>query len=132
MRHGRSIRFVLGALLAFAALNAFGGGYYAMSGAEGIPTAWLAGSPFHDYFLPGLVLFFVVGGAMGVAAIALLTGTRIARSAALVAGAIVLAWILVQVSIIGYVSWMQPVTAIGGVVVLLLAWRLPASQPDAT
>jgi hypothetical protein len=131
MRETTWIRVVLGVLLAFAALNAFGGGYYALSGAEGVPTEWLAGSPFHDYVVPGLFLFFVVGGAFGVAAVAVLTGTRVARAAALVAGAIVLAWLLVQVSIIGYVSWMQPVTALVGLVILLLAWRLPRARPGA-
>jgi hypothetical protein len=131
MREPTWIRFVLGPLLAFLALNAFGGGYYAMSGADGVPTAWLAGSLFHDYLVPGLVLFFVVGGAAGVAAVALLTGLRIARAAAALAGAIVLAWLVVQVSIIGYVSWLQPVTALGGVLVLLLAWRLPATRTES-
>ncbi len=127
MRTPTLVRLALGLLLAFAALNAFGGGYYAMSGAEGVPTEWLAGSPFHDYYVPGLFLFFVVGGAFGVAAVAVLTGIPAARAAAMLAGAIVLAWLAVQLSIIGYVSWMQPVTAIGGVLVLLLAWKLPAS-----
>ena len=32
-----------------------------------------------------------------------------------------LVWIGVQVAIIGYVSWMQPATAIGGLLILLLA-----------
>ncbi len=40
------MRYALGALLAFAALNAFGGGYYAMSGAKDVPIDWLKGSPF--------------------------------------------------------------------------------------
>ena len=31
-------RYTLGSLLAFIALNAFGGRYYGLSGAEGIPT----------------------------------------------------------------------------------------------
>ena len=57
------IRYTLGVLLAFGALNAFGGGYYGMQGAEGVPLEWLEGSPFKDYFLPGLILFAVVGGS---------------------------------------------------------------------
>ena len=40
------IRRLLGALLAFGALNAFAGGYCGLSGAEGVPRKWLAGSPF--------------------------------------------------------------------------------------
>ncbi len=36
-------RRALGALLVFAAVNAFGGGYYGLSGAPGVPVEWLAG-----------------------------------------------------------------------------------------
>jgi hypothetical protein len=120
------VRFTLGALLVFGALNAFGGGYYGMSGAEGVPTAWLEGSPFVDYFIPSLVLFTVVGTSFLLAAVAVLARLRFARLAALAAGAIVLGWIAVQVAIIGYVSWMQPATVIAGLLVLTLAVMLPA------
>ena len=118
-------RYLLGGLLAFGALNAFGGGYYGFSGAEGVPVDLLEGSPFQSYFVPSLVLFVVVGGSLLFAAISVFADTRIARISALISGVIVLVWILVQVSIIGYVSWMQPTTAVGGLLILLLAWLLP-------
>jgi hypothetical protein len=35
-----------------------------------------------------------------------------------------------MVAIIGYVSWMQPATAISGLLILLLAWVLP--KPSAS
>ena len=84
-----AIRYSLGALLVFGAVNAFGGGYYGLSGAKGVPTEWLNGSPFPDYFVPSLILLVVVGGSFIVAAIAVFTGLRIARLAAL-AGVLVL------------------------------------------
>ena len=118
-------RYLLGGLLAFGALNAFGGGYYGFSGAEGVPVDLLEGSPFQSYFVPSLVLFVVVGGSLLFAAISVFADTRIARISALISGVIVLVWILVQVSIIGYVSWMQPTTAVGGLLILLLASLLP-------
>ena len=121
-------RYVLGCLLAFVALNAFFGGYYGMTGAKGVPTEWLAGSPFRDYFIPGLILFVVVGGSFLVATIAVFAHLRIARLAAFSAGIIVFGWLAVQIAIIGYVSWMQPATAITGLFVLILAWLLP--EPD--
>jgi hypothetical protein len=128
IRQGRSSlhRYLLGGLLAFGALNAFGGGYYGLSGAEGVPVELLAGSPFRSYFVPSLVLFVVVGGSFLFAAIAVFADLRIARFSALMSGAIVLVWIVVQLGIIGYVSWMQPTTAVGGLLILLLAWLLPA------
>jgi hypothetical protein len=125
-RSGSSaLRYLLGGLLAFGAINAFGGGYYRLSGAEGVPTDWLEGSSFGDYFIPSLFLFTVVGGSFLFAAIAVFSRFRIARASAFAAGAVVLAWIGVQLAIIGYVSWMQPTTAIGGLLVLALARSLP-------
>jgi len=121
------IRNTLGVLLAFVALNAFGGGYYGMSGAADVPREWLQGSPFKDYFIPGLFLFLVIGGSFLYAAIAVFAQMRRARFFAFAAAIIVLVWLAVQVMIIGYVSWMQPVTTIAAIIVLVLAWFLPAS-----
>jgi hypothetical protein len=45
---------------------------------------------------------------------------------ALAAGAIVLGWLVVQVAIIGYVSWMQPVTAFGACLIMILAIGWPS------
>lgn len=114
-------RYLLGGLLAFGALNAFAGGVYGLSGAEGVPLEWLEGSPFRSYFVPSLILFFIVGGSFLFAAIAVFSGSRIARFSALGAGTVVLVWIVVQVSVIGYVSWMQPTTAAGGLLIVLLS-----------
>ncbi len=119
-------RWALGGLLAFAALNALGGGGYGLSGAKSVPTQWLEGSPFSSYFVPSLILLVVVGGACGIAAFAVFRRRPASRLFAAAAGAILLVWISVQLWIIGYVSWIQPVTAAWGGLVLLLAWRLPA------
>jgi len=123
--HSNAIRYCLGGLLAFGAVNAFGGGYYGLTGAKGVPTKWLEGSPFSDYFVPSLVLLVVVGGAFLVAAIVVIAGWPTARAAALTAGLVVLAWLLAQVAIIGLVSWMQPTTAIAAAGILVLGWQLP-------
>jgi hypothetical protein len=65
------------------------------------------------------------------AATAVFAGLRLARLAAFAAGSVVLGWLAAQLRIIGYVSWMQPTTAIAGVLVLLLASLLPPSQETA-
>ena len=118
-------RYILATLLALVAANAFAGGYYGLAGAKGVPTEWLAGSPFSSYVIPGLVLFLVVGGSCLVAAIALFASFRIDRIAACVSGGVLLVWIVVQVAVIGYVSWLQPTIFGVSIVVLLLAARLP-------
>jgi hypothetical protein len=125
------IRYLLGALLTFGAINAFAGGYYGLSGAKGVPLEWLAGSPFSDYFIPSLILFVVVGGVFSFAAIAVFMRSRLARVSAFVAGTVVLVWIGVQLAIIGCVSWMQPTTLLAGVFVLILAWLLPTNRTPA-
>lgn len=123
--HPRFIRYALGGLLAFGALNAFAGGYYGLSGAKGVPLEWLEGSPFTSYFIPSLILFVALGGSFLLAAIAVFAGIRRARLAAFIVDAILFIWLGVEVAMIGYVSWMQPATAACGAAILLLAWILP-------
>jgi hypothetical protein len=76
------VRYALGLLLAFGALNAFGGGHYGLSGAPGVPVEWLAGNPFENYFVPSVILFVVVGGTLAFAALAVLARFRVARRSA--------------------------------------------------
>jgi hypothetical protein len=112
-------------------LNAFGGGYYGMAGAPNVPTEWLEGSPFTSYFIPSLILAVVVGGAFLTASIAVFARARWRRTAVFAAVAVAVGWLTVQLAIIGYVSWMQPVTAIATLVVAALAIRLPRRRAFA-
>lgn len=118
------MRYTLGFLLALLALNAFGGGYYGMAGAQNVPVQWLQGSPFHSYFIPSLILFICVGGSALIAAVFVFTRHRLAYKAAFVCGVVTLLWLIVQVVIIGYVSWMQPTTAVTAIIILLLTLKL--------
>lgn len=118
------VRNALGILLLVLAINAFGGGYYGMAGAKNIPTEWLKGSPFSNYFVPSLILFVGIGGSALLAAIFVFRQYTQARKAAFICGIIVILWLIAQVTIIGYVSWMQPTTAVAAILILLLAWKL--------
>jgi hypothetical protein len=125
-------RIGLGLLLAFGALNAFGGGFFGMSGAPGVPTQWLEGSPFSDYVVPGAILFTVVGGALALAAFGVLADRPWAVRASIGAAVVLLGWLTVQIAIIGLVSWLQPVTAVAGWLVLVLTAQLAfADQTSA-
>jgi hypothetical protein len=110
-------RSVLGTLLTFFALLAFAAGYYGLTGAPGVPLAWLEGTPFVDYVLPGLLLFVVVGGVFTAAALAVLTHAPWARAAATLAGVLVLAWMALP--------GLAPIAAVLALVVLVLSMRLP-------
>lgn len=114
-------RWVLGALLAFGALNALAGGYYGLAGAKGVPLEWLAGSPFTDDVVPSLFLLVVVGGSLALAAVAVAGAWPSAQRLSKCAAIIVILWVAVQVTIIGYVSWMQPATSLAGVAILALS-----------
>lgn len=96
-----------------------------MAGAESVPPELLEGSPFSSYFIPSLILFLVVGGISLFASIAVFARFRFDRKAAFLTVLVVFSWLAVQVAIIGYISWMQPATAITATVILILTFLLP-------
>jgi len=118
-------RRVLFWLLALSAMSAFGGGLFGLLGAPGVPLELLAGTPFRGYWFPSLFLFGAVGGSLAWAAVAVRAEHARAGLLALGAGLLLVAWIAVQVAAIGFLSWLQPVSATVGVVIAVLARRVP-------
>jgi hypothetical protein len=121
----KALRLFLGTLLLVIALNAFGGGYYGMIGAEGVPVDWLDGSPFTSYFIPSLFLFVVIGGACLLAAVMVFRNSVHAASVAFACAGLLLGWVVLQVVVIGYVSWLQPAIFISAIVIGILAYLMP-------
>jgi hypothetical protein len=117
----KSTKIALITIQLFVMLNAFGGGYYGLAGAKDIPMSWLDGSPFRSFFVPSLFLFVVIGGGMLVATIVWVRRSRLAPWVSLGMGVLLMLWIIVQVSIIGYVSWMQPASFAAGAAIATLA-----------
>ena len=115
-----SNRYLLGAIIGMVALSSFGGGLYGMIGAKDVPLEWLEGSLFRDYFIPSLILFLVVGGFSLFTSILVIRAHPFARKIAYLDGIIILLWIVSQVKIIGYISWMQPFIAIAGFTIFFL------------
>ncbi len=87
---------------AFIGLGAIGGGIALLIGAfaQWLPVTFLQGTPFSDYTIPGLVLTFVVGGGMLLAAATLFLRQEwvVLLSAAM--GLIMIGWEIVEVAII--------------------------------
>ncbi len=94
----------------------------------GLPLPTLAGTPFPDFRIPGLVLAAVVGGSTLATAVLVARGSRLAPRLALVAGVLVVGWIAVQVSLLGYVSGLQPAVGLLGLAMIALA--RPAVRPS--
>jgi hypothetical protein len=78
-----------GILLTLLFLNGFGaiaGGIAVMRDAMPFPEVWLQDTPFHSYFLPGLILLLAVGGSQLAASYAILRRHPLAKRAAIFAG----------------------------------------------
>ena len=69
MKH-TAIRIMLVVIEALVGLGALAGGIAILTGAfdQWLPLAWLQGTPFNDYAIPGMILLIVIGGGMLVAA----------------------------------------------------------------
>lgn len=117
----KGLRIFMGILLLILAVSAFEGGYYALSGAKGVPLDWLNGSPFHSYFIPGLFLLVIIGGGSLVTAILVFAGHKRSFLWSVVLCMVVFIWLIVQFSIIGFKSLMQPATALLVLLILLLS-----------
>lgn len=100
---------------------AFAGGIGLMSGGLDLPHDWLEGTPFSSYFVPGLILFCVVGGSMLAASLAIWRRRDISGPISLIAGSGVVIWIVVRVAMVGYRSWMQPAFFALGLAIVALA-----------
>ncbi len=73
MKH-KAIRILLFVIEAIIGLGAIGGGLAILAGFfdQWLPLAWLQGTPFNDYTIPGLILLIVIGGGMLLAAATIL------------------------------------------------------------
>jgi len=120
------LRVTLIALEILIGVAALGGGAYAFAGARDVPREWLRNTPFRSYAIPGVILVVAVGGSMLGAAGLLIAEAGVARLVSLEAGIVLLAWVAMQVALIGYRSWLQPVMGVLGAVVVVLSFLLPS------
>jgi hypothetical protein len=108
---GWSGRIALAAL-GFLALGAIGGGALMVAAPDGHLMQWdtsmLAGSPFGDFLVPGLIL----GGLFGLGSLATiafgLRGSPIAPFIGFAIGCAQMIWITVELAILGELSFLHP------------------------
>ena len=99
-----------------------------------LPLSALAGSPFDTYFVPGMILFGVLGfGPLAAARLAWMHHP-LGPVAAFIVGAGLLIWVAVEVAIIGYSNEppLQAIYGILGVAIVLVAirWLLDVGLPQ--
>lgn len=134
-RRDRTAYIGTGMLQAFIGLGAIGGGLMLImdpsGNAMGLPVDMLQGFPFPDFLIPGLFLFTVNGLGSMVGAGLSLARSRYAPEAAVLLGAILVAWILIQLAIIKSVHWLHILYFVLGFVELTLGLRLRRRRNSA-
>ncbi|MHB8053891.1 MAG: hypothetical protein ACYDH3_01360 [Candidatus Aminicenantales bacterium] len=97
--------FLAGILQALVALSALASGtamiVYPSGSPIGMPLEMLKGSPFSDFFWPGVLLFAVIGLGHAAAAAMTFRRFRVRGLAGAVMGLGLMIWIFVQVNMIG-------------------------------
>lgn len=118
-------------------LSGIAGGFGLLSDptgtAIGIPLDWLRDSPFPDYLVPGAFLFTALGIAPLIVAFGLVRRRTWSWYGALAVGLTLLAWLVVEVLVIGYQPEppLQLIYGVIGVVIVGLA-LLPAVRQELT
>ncbi len=120
-----SLRRLLATLCLFAGLTALWGGAELVWRPNGsiirLPVWVLEHTPFHDFFIPGLLLAGVVGVANTVAGVVALRRNALANRAAFVSGGILVTWIVVEMLLLQHVHWLHGVYLLLGLATQMTA-----------
>jgi hypothetical protein len=137
MKYAPAEVYLLSLLHFCIGISAFAGGASLMLAPDGsllgLKTELLKHSPFANYFIPGLVLFFLMGIFPSVILFGLLfkpdwkffdvfniyKDKHGAWAYSLYCGIIILAWIILQQVMVTY-YWLQPLIAIVGLLIIVL------------
>jgi hypothetical protein len=114
MKH-KAIRIALVVIEAFIGLGAIVGGIAILTGAfnQWFKIAWLQGTPFSDYTIPGLILLIVIGGGMLLAAATIFIQREWALLLSAAIGLIIIGFEIFEFAIIGrYADAIIPSTLI--------------------
>ena len=128
--------FSLGGLQAFIGLTAILGGFELVSDPTGtksnLPLEWLGGSPFPNFFIPGLILLLVNGVGNAIGAGITFFRNRYAGDVAIALAACLIIFMTVEVWFVGLRNLLQPSYFILGVIVMILGFKLPGTFRKAS
>ena len=111
----------------FVALTAVFGGITVAAGVDKFPPAWLTGTVFSSYLIPGLILAVVVGGSATAAMFATLCERDAGTLYSGVAGGILLGWLVGERLILPPVAfspqfwWLEAIYVAAGIMMLVPA-----------
>lgn len=124
----RKLQIALGVIQAFVALGALPAGFSMIIQPDGsglgMTTKFLLESPFTNFFIPGLFLFFVNGLVNLIVSILTFRRNQHSGKLGLILGFTLVGWITIQVWSTGYISFMQPMFFGIGLVEIVLAYLL--------
>ena len=132
-KKSKKLAYTLGSLQLFIGLGAVGGGLALVlqpSGANlDMPLEMLRHSPFMDFMIPGLFLLIVNGLGSIAGSVLSFRGRPWAAQAALLLGAFLVLWIIIQVFWIRAFHWLHALYLILGIIELVLGGLLRKSAP---
>jgi hypothetical protein len=115
-------------LLLFNGVTAAGGGLALMTGWIPQQASWVRETDFTSNYFPGVILLAVVGGSSLIAAIAVLKGTDGRQLASIVAGIVMVFWIVGEVASIRGFHFLQVIYLVTGA---LVVWWTPAHRASS-
>jgi len=121
----RNARILLGLLL-FNGISAVGGGIALMTGVIPRQASWIQHTDFSSLYFPGIILAAIVGGSSLVAAAAMMKRADGWQLASILAGVIMLVWIVGEIASIRGFHFLQVIYFVTGAVVI---WVTPKGKP---
>lgn len=118
-------KLILGIIQLFVAIGALPVGFLLFTNPDGnglgMSTDILNGSPFSDFFIPGVFLFTVNGVFNLISSVLAFCKFRYTYLLGLALGFALVIWIIVQVYSVGLIHFLQPTYFIIGIIEIILS-----------
>jgi hypothetical protein len=122
------MKTILFVLVSFIALTALLSGLIMLNNPDGsmlyLSPGLLETTPFRDFRIPGLFLALFVGGSNLISVFYFMRNNNKKYDRALLGGAVVIIWIIVQMIFLKSVHWLHIVFLIMGILIILIAYQL--------
>ncbi len=112
----------------FNGVSAAGGGLALMAGWIPQEPRWVEHTGFTSNYFPGVILLAIVGGSALIAALSMMKGSNGWQLTSIVAGMIMVVWIVGEMASIRDFHFLQVIYLISG---LLVLWWTPRSTEQA-